>query len=100
MTTSARVVLGMLYQHYVPQSVIDVGCGRGAWLAAAEALGAAVEIETEQRRLLWLHGDGFCLQAQGESLGTDDCADANPNRYPSFVITQGEIDDGVDNELF
>jgi SAM-dependent methyltransferase len=37
---SARVVLGLLYKFYRPQSVIDVGCGRGTWLAAAESLGS------------------------------------------------------------
>ena len=37
---SAAIVLGLLYEHYKPQSVIDVGCGQGAWLASAEFLGA------------------------------------------------------------
>ena len=40
MSRSAETVLGLLYDHYKPGSVIDVGCGRGAWLAAAERLGA------------------------------------------------------------
>ena len=37
---SAAIVLGLLYEHYQPQTVIDIGCGRGGWLAAAESLGA------------------------------------------------------------
>lgn len=37
---SVAIVLGLLYEHYKPQTVIDVGCGQGAWLAAAESLGA------------------------------------------------------------
>jgi hypothetical protein len=37
---SAAIVLGLLYDDYKPLSLIDVGCGRGAWLAAAECLGA------------------------------------------------------------
>lgn len=40
MTNSAESVLGILYKFYKPQSVVDVGCGRGAWLAAAESLGS------------------------------------------------------------
>jgi hypothetical protein len=35
---SATVVLGLLYAHYKPRSVIDVGCGQEAWLASAESL--------------------------------------------------------------
>ena len=39
---SAEALLGLLWQISQPRSVIDVGCGRGAWLAAAERLGAEV----------------------------------------------------------
>ena len=35
---SAATVLGLLYQDYTALSLIDVGCGRGAWLAEAERL--------------------------------------------------------------
>jgi SAM-dependent methyltransferase len=37
---SARIILDLLFRLYQPRSVIDVGCGRGAWLAVAGALGA------------------------------------------------------------
>ncbi len=37
---SAAIVLGLLFEHYKPHSVLDVGCGQGAWLASAESLGA------------------------------------------------------------
>jgi hypothetical protein len=37
---SAATVLGLLYQDYKALSLIDVGCGRGAWLGEAERLGA------------------------------------------------------------
>lgn len=37
---SARVVLELLYRQYRPVSVIDVGCGRGCWLAVAESYGS------------------------------------------------------------
>ena len=40
MTNSAKEVLTLLYEYYRPQSVIDMGCGRGAWLAIAESLGS------------------------------------------------------------
>ncbi|MEI9998361.1 MAG: class I SAM-dependent methyltransferase [Verrucomicrobiota bacterium] len=38
--SSARVTLGILWRYYAPQSVIDVGCGAGAWMKAAAELGA------------------------------------------------------------
>ena len=39
---SAHVVLSHLYRRCAPHSVIDIGCGQGAWLAAAEDLGSRV----------------------------------------------------------
>ena len=37
---SAKAVLGILYKFYKPLSVVDIGCGLGSWLAAAESLGS------------------------------------------------------------
>lgn len=37
---SSKVILGLLYDLYRPASVVDIGCGQGAWLAAAESLGS------------------------------------------------------------
>jgi len=37
--TSAALVLDHLFERWKPASLADVGCGRGAWLAAAESLG-------------------------------------------------------------
>lgn len=39
-TSSAKAVLALLYKYLQPKSVIDIGCGRGAWLAVAESLGS------------------------------------------------------------
>jgi SAM-dependent methyltransferase len=39
---SARIILGLLYKFYQPKSVIDIGCGHGGWLAAAESLGSTI----------------------------------------------------------
>lgn len=36
---SAKIILTMLFNHYKPNSVIDIGCGIGAWLRAAMELG-------------------------------------------------------------
>jgi SAM-dependent methyltransferase len=36
---SARLLLGYLFAHWTPRSVIDIGCGRGTWLAACKELG-------------------------------------------------------------
>ncbi|WP_158933286.1 class I SAM-dependent methyltransferase [Acidisphaera sp. S103] len=38
--TSARAVLGELFDRFRPQSVLDVGCGVGPWLRAAQEFGA------------------------------------------------------------
>lgn len=38
---SASVILPLVFAHWRPTSLIDIGCGQGAWLAAAEALGVA-----------------------------------------------------------
>jgi SAM-dependent methyltransferase len=46
---SAAVVLPIVFGVFTPASVIDVGCGQGAWLAAAGRLGSA--------RLTGLDGD-------------------------------------------
>jgi SAM-dependent methyltransferase len=37
---SAAAVLPIVYRIFAPESVIDIGCGQGSWLAAAEALGS------------------------------------------------------------
>jgi len=39
---SAAAVLPIIYRVFMPQSVIDIGCGQGSWLAAAEQLGSRV----------------------------------------------------------
>lgn len=38
--SSALVVLKILFEIYQPNSIVDVGCGQGSWLAAAEELGS------------------------------------------------------------
>ncbi len=37
---SAQTLLTHLFGFHAPRSVVDVGCGQGAWLAACEKLGA------------------------------------------------------------
>jgi cyclopropane fatty-acyl-phospholipid synthase-like methyltransferase len=46
---SARIYLSFLWQFMQPAAVLDVGCGRGAWLKACHELGST--------RLLGLDGD-------------------------------------------
>jgi glycosyltransferase involved in cell wall biosynthesis/SAM-dependent methyltransferase len=46
---SARVVLPLLFEHYRPDSIVDVGCGVGPWLKCAQSLGV--------NRVLGLDGD-------------------------------------------
>lgn len=38
--TSATKIVGHLAQYFVPDSVIDVGCGRGTWLKAFKNVGS------------------------------------------------------------
>lgn len=38
---SAKTILGQLFEHYRPASILDVGCGIGTWLRAASELGIA-----------------------------------------------------------
>lgn len=37
---SAKLVMEALFEYLQPRSVLDLGCGRGGWLAAAGELGA------------------------------------------------------------
>src|SRR5260370_314746 len=37
--SSARVVLPILFEYYKPDSIVDIGCGRGTWLRAAAECG-------------------------------------------------------------
>ena len=46
---SARIYLKFLWQFFQPASVLDVGCGRGAWLKVCHELGST--------RLLGFDGD-------------------------------------------
>jgi len=32
MTNSTAIVLSSIFELYKPQSVVDIGCGQGAWL--------------------------------------------------------------------
>ena len=38
---SANRLLSILYKIYAPESVLDVGCGRGAWLVTCEKFGSS-----------------------------------------------------------
>jgi len=37
---AAKEILKILFKYYKPLSVIDIGCGRGSWLAVVETLGS------------------------------------------------------------
>lgn len=37
---SANKLLAIVYNIFIPESVLDIGCGRGAWLATCEKLGS------------------------------------------------------------
>lgn len=58
---SARLILPLLFEHYRPKSVLDVGCGLGTWLAVAQELGvkeiAGVEGAWLDRKLAQVPAD-------------------------------------------
>ena len=60
---SARAALAELLRHIEPQSVLDVGCGVGAWLRAAGELGVpdclGVDGDYVDRRALMVPDDRF-----------------------------------------
>ncbi|MDR1969331.1 MAG: class I SAM-dependent methyltransferase [Burkholderiaceae bacterium] len=41
MSSSANIILPLVYRYFTPKNILDVGCGQGAWLAAAETLGTS-----------------------------------------------------------
>ncbi|MGA0173800.1 MAG: class I SAM-dependent methyltransferase [Phycisphaerales bacterium] len=79
---SATSVLGRLFEVYRPESILDVGCGRGIWLAAAARLGVRRLHGCDGR---WAADAGLASEAIGfsaidldrespEGLGTFDLA--------------------------
>ena len=76
---SARIVLSHLFEYYQPDSVVDVGCGIGAWLVAAQELGCSKLIgldgpwiDTTQLINPSLEFHGVDLEAELPSLGRFD----------------------------
>jgi len=53
---SARAVLGVLFGMYKASSVLDVGCGPGAWLVTAGELGATILCGVDGQ---WVGGDSL-----------------------------------------
>jgi SAM-dependent methyltransferase len=72
---SAERILGILFEYVRPRSILDVGCGRGTWLAVAQDLGVAdvhgVESISFDRSRLVIDSSlvTFCDLEQGVSLG-------------------------------
>ena len=38
---SAQAILSLLFRHYLPKSVLDVGCGLGTWLEVGGSWGVS-----------------------------------------------------------
>jgi SAM-dependent methyltransferase len=75
---SARIYLGYLWQFLQPASVLDVGCGRGAWLRACHELGS--------RKLLGFDGDWNSQSAMVDSAVEFQSIDLNkPFSVPEKV---------------
>ena len=72
---SARTILGIVFRHASPRSVLDVGCGLGTWLSVAQGLGVSDVVGVEGQ---WLDVSRLrvepelvtaCDLEQGFSLG-------------------------------
>lgn len=55
MLKSARAILPIFFEHigFVPESVVDIGCGHGAWLYACKELGVGYTIGVDGP---WIQG--------------------------------------------
>lgn len=61
MEGSAADMLGLLYGVYSPQSVVDIGCGRGAWLVAADRLGSTKLVGVDGP---WIHPSDLLIRKE------------------------------------
>src|SRR5205809_524404 len=64
---AARSILSILFRYFRPQSLLDVGCGTGSWLAVAGELGIADRIGIES---MWL--DRSLLEVDSSLVVTHD----------------------------
>ncbi|MBT4740770.1 MAG: methyltransferase domain-containing protein [Rhodospirillaceae bacterium] len=73
--TSARAILGPLFQTFSPTSVLDIGCGHGAWLQVSRELGAdtiqGVDGPWIDTEALAIPASQFMAQALDEPLDLD-----------------------------
>jgi SAM-dependent methyltransferase len=77
--SSARILLGYLFEHWVPRSVIDFGCGLGTWLYACKELGV--------ERLVGLDGDWVIKETM-----IDHAIDFRPTNLMQGVVTTEAFD--------
>lgn len=82
---SARIVLRRLFEFHRPHSILDVGCGQGAWLAAAGELGC--------ERLVGVDGpwvDSAALLGRNISFSTVDLEKplAHAGRYDLCISVE------------
>ncbi len=76
---SANAVLGKLFEKFKPDSVVDVGCGYGAWLAAAESLGSQTLVGLDGD---WVKSDELYAQS----------IDFRPQDIEKSIELQGQFD--------
>ena len=66
---SSKEILSYLFKILRPNSVLDVGCGRGAWLKVSKDLGAkiiyGVDGEWKRKRLHFLRNINICFKIIG-----------------------------------
>lgn len=80
---SARLVLKHLFSFVSPKSIIDVGCGHGAWIKAAEELGVSDVLGLEGS---WI--DKNLIQIPDDKIKTVDFnTDFNLERKFELVVS-------------
>jgi len=77
--SSAAAVLPIVLELIAPRSIVDVGCGRGAWLRVAAELGvpqvAGIDGEYVDRRNLWTPAEQFRAEDLRSPFQTGNCYD-------------------------
>ena len=77
--SSAAAVLPIVLELIAPRSIVDVGCGRGAWLRVAAELGvpqvAGIDGEYVDRRNLLIPAEQFRAEDLRSPFQTGNCYD-------------------------
>lgn len=86
---SAKVILGLLFDIYKPESVADFGCGRGGWLATTKALGSKTLHGFDGA---WVKPAALIIPKRNIALNYDLCISVEVAKHISEARSQTFID--------